>query len=144
MHSSRMRTVHCSSRLLGRGGACLSACWDTHPPPGWAWRPPPQDQTPQLPPGCGPGDLQGMLGYPPPGLGLETPTPRPNPSISPWVWAWRPAMHAGIPPSPLPWTGRHVQKHYLRKLHLQAVTRMISSRMRAVRCSTHLLGGGST
>ena len=31
-----------------RRGVCLSACWDTPPPPE-----------------CGPGNLQGMLGYPP-------------------------------------------------------------------------------
>ena len=37
------------------------------PPWVWAWIPP-SGQTPQLPLGCGPGDLQGMLGYhPPPG-----------------------------------------------------------------------------
>ena len=34
MHSSRMRTIHCSRRLLGGclpGGVCPSACWDTPP-----------------------------------------------------------------------------------------------------------------
>ena len=38
MHSSRMCTVRCSSRLLwgevsARGVVCPSACWDTHPLP---------------------------------------------------------------------------------------------------------------
>ena len=37
MHSSRMRTVRSSSRLLA--GVCRSACWDTPPPP-LAWTPP--------------------------------------------------------------------------------------------------------
>ena len=50
MHSSRMRTVRSSSRLLG--GVCLSACWDT-PLQAWTWTPP------------GPGH--------PLGLGLDTP-----------------------------------------------------------------------
>ena len=82
MHSSRMRTARSSSRR----GVCLSACWDTPPwvwawrpsPQVWAWKPPRPDpstsplgvgletllgQTPQLPPGCGPGNLQGILGY---------------------------------------------------------------------------------
>ena len=108
MHSSRMRTTHSSSCLLG--SVCLSACWDTSPgvgletpPPSvgletppwvWAWKPPgcePGDTPPQVwpwrppqarslnfPPGCGPGDLQGILGYHHP---------------------WRPARHAGIPPA---------------------------------------------
>ena len=46
MHSIRMLTGRGSSRP--QGWVCLSACWDTQPPPG-----------------CGPGD--------PPGVGLETP-----------------------------------------------------------------------
>ena len=89
MHSSRMRTARSSSH---RGGVCLSACWDRHPtgvvletPPGvsletplgvdlrypqlppwvWAWRPPTQIPL-NFPTGCGPGNLQGMLGYHPP------------------------------------------------------------------------------
>ena len=39
------------------------------PPWVWAWRPPTPDKIPlNFPPGCGPGNLQGMLGYHP----LET------------------------------------------------------------------------
>ena len=67
MHSSRMRTIRSSSRLL-RGGVCLSACWDTHPPGlglDTPTRPDPPTsplgqgldtpgQTPNLPPGSGP------------------------------------------------------------------------------------------
>ena len=93
MHSSRMRTACSSSRL---GGVYLSACWDT--PQVWAWRPP--SQTPQLPPGCEPGD----------------PPPRPDPSTFPLgvgletcraYWDTTPppplpARHAGIPPPPPP------------------------------------------
>ena len=45
MHSSRMRTVRSSSRLLG--GVCLSACWDTHTPGPGPGHPPPW----QTPPG---------------------------------------------------------------------------------------------
>ena len=79
MHSNRMHTAHSSNHLLGRG--CLPQYMLGYPlgvgletPPG---------QTPQLPPGCGPGDpqarplnfpsgcgsgdLQGILGYHPPG-----------------------------------------------------------------------------
>ena len=80
---------------------CLSACWDTPPgvgletPPGvglentpwvWAWRTP-LARPLKLPLGCGPGNLQGMLGYtcPPP------PRPARHAGISP-------ARHAGIPP----------------------------------------------
>ena len=82
MYSSRMHTARSSSRLLGG----VSASVHTGIPPGcdlpqaWAWRPPPPGQTPQLSPGCWPGDpprpdpltyllsvglgdLQGMLGY---------------------------------------------------------------------------------
>ena len=77
MHSSRMHTTHSSSHW----GVCLSAFWD-RPPWVWAWRPPrcgpgdpapqvwawrpPWPDPPQLPPGCGPGNLQGMLEYHPP------------------------------------------------------------------------------
>ena len=51
MHSSRVRTAHSSSRLLG--SVCLSACWD------------------QTPPGCGPGDPRGRSSpqTPAPGVG---------------------------------------------------------------------------
>ena len=35
------------------------------PPWVWAWRPPPPVRPLKLPPGCGPGNLQGMLGYTP-------------------------------------------------------------------------------
>ena len=90
IHSSRMRTAHNSTHLLGEG-VCLSACWDTHSlgvgletPQVWAWRHPL-------------------------GVDLETPwgvwawrLPRLDPSTPPWVWAWRPKMHAGIPPPPPP------------------------------------------
>ena len=89
MHSSMMRTTRSSSRLLGGMSASVHA---RIPPWVWAWRQPPgcepgepprcgpadppgvgldtppSGQTPQLPLGCGPGDLQGMLGcHPPPG-----------------------------------------------------------------------------
>ena len=74
-HSSRMRTAHISSCLVG--GVWLNASWDT-PPLGWAWRPPP------------------------PWVWAWR-SPRPDPSTSPWVWAWRPVMHAGIPTAPM-WT----------------------------------------
>ena len=98
MHSSMMRTTRSSSHLLGGVSASVHArippwVWAWRPPPKcgpgdppgvsletpcpgqtpqlppwvWAWRPP-SGQIPQLPLGCGPGDLQGMLGYhPPPG-----------------------------------------------------------------------------
>ena len=79
---------------VGRG-VCLSACWDTHthtlgvdlaPPfgcgPGdplgvgletpWVWAQRLPGQTPPLPPGCGPGNLQGMLGYHPPSVDRQT------------------------------------------------------------------------
>ena len=115
MHSSRMRTVHSSSCLLGEGegGVSLSACWDTspqvwvwrHPPWVWNWRPhqpdpstsplsvdlenpPPPIRPLNFPHGCGPGE----------------PPAQPDPStFLLGVWAWRPARHAGIPPPP-PWT----------------------------------------
>ena len=67
MHSSRMRTARSSSRLPG--GVCLSACWDTTPPPGVGLETP-QARPLNFPPGCGPEDLQCILGYHPP-----TPTP---------------------------------------------------------------------
>ena len=54
-----MRTARSSSR---RGGVCLSACWNRHPPgcrpgdlPVWSWRPPSQIPL-NFPLGCGPGD----------------------------------------------------------------------------------------
>ena len=53
MHSSRMCTARGSSRLLGEGGVCLSACWDTL--------------------GCGPGNHLGVGLETPQGVGLETP-----------------------------------------------------------------------
>ena len=146
-----MRTARSSSH---RGGICLSACWDTHPPGVGLEMPPPLGvglETPPRPdpstsplgvgletplarplkfsPGCGPGNLQGMLGYPPPPrpaakhagempppvwawrpphrpdpstspLGVGLETPGLTPQLLPWVWAWKPAMHAGIPPPP--------------------------------------------
>ena len=58
-----------------RAGTPQSGPWPDSsqlPPWLWAWRPPRPD-TPQFPPGCGPGNpLQGMLGY------------------HPWVWAGDP------------------------------------------------------
>ena len=85
MHSSRMHTTHSSSNLLGEG-VCLSACWDTNPPLGVGLETP---QTPQLPPGCGPGDpLIRPLNFPP-GCGPGDP-PGQTPQLLPWVWAWRP------------------------------------------------------
>ena len=83
MHSSRMRTAHSSSHP----GGCLPQCMLGYPPsvgletptgvglenpsPVWAWRTQlgvgletPLARPLNFPPGCGPGDLQGMLGYP--------------------------------------------------------------------------------
>ena len=131
MHSSRMSTARSSSRR-GRGGLpqCMSGCgsrdtpWVWAPSPGqtlqlppsvWACRTPPLARPLNFPPGCGPGNLQGMLGYHlqcmlgyiPPGVGLETPqvwgleTPLARPLNFPQVWAWKPARHAGIPPLPV-------------------------------------------
>ena len=49
----------------------------------------PQARPHNFPPGCGPGDLQGMLGYHP----LET-------CKASWdTTPWRPARHPGIPPA---------------------------------------------
>ena len=81
MHYSRMRTTRSS------GSVCLSACW-VIPPGVWAWRPP-QARPLNFPPGCGPGDLQGMLGYHPP--------PRPAAKHA----GIPPAMHSGIPTPPV-------------------------------------------
>ena len=50
------------------GGVCLSACWDTHPPPGCGPGEPP-DQTPQPPPwvwAWRPGRHAGIPPPPPP------------------------------------------------------------------------------
>ena len=69
MHSSRMHTTLSSSHQLG--GVYLSSCWDTPPPPVWAWRPP-WVWAWRPPLGCG--DIT-------PGVGLET--PQPDPSTSP-------------------------------------------------------------
>ena len=70
MHSSRMCTTRSSSH---RGGGGLSQCMLGYKPPlwVWAWRPPPRcgpGDPPRSDPstsaaGCGPGNLQGMLGY---------------------------------------------------------------------------------
>ena len=69
MHSSRMRTVRSSRRLLE--GGCLPQCILGYTPPWvWTWTPPP----PVLgldPPGPGPGHPLGR--HTPPGLGLDTP-----------------------------------------------------------------------
>ena len=74
MHSSRMRTVHSSSHLLGG----LPQCMLGYPPPG-----------------CGPGDT------PPPVWAWRQPQARPL-NFPPGFWAWRPARHAGIPTPPSP------------------------------------------
>ena len=37
--------------------------WAWNPPPVWAWRPPTLARCINFPFGCGPGNLQGMLGY---------------------------------------------------------------------------------
>ena len=70
LHSSRMRTARSSSR---HGGVSTPLWEQTReqappwpdlpqlPPWVWAWRPPGQ-----IPLVCGPGNLQGMLGYHPP------------------------------------------------------------------------------
>ena len=61
MHSSRMRTARSSSRLLGVSTSVHAGtppgCGPGEPPP------PPQARPLNFPLGCGPGDLQGMLGY---------------------------------------------------------------------------------
>ena len=90
MHSSRMRTT-CSSRHWGSAsvhagihtpldvGLETPQMWPWRPPPGggletpqarplnfplWCGRgDPPPGKNPQLPPGCGPGNLKDMLGY---------------------------------------------------------------------------------
>ena len=83
MHSSIMRTARSSSCQAGGGSASVHAgihcpqCGPgdapgvslENPPWVWAWRPP--GQTPQLPPGCGPGD--------------HSPTPGQTPQPSLWV-----------------------------------------------------------
>ena len=113
MHSKRMRTACGSSRLWGGGlpqcmlGYIPPRCGPGDPPwsvpgdppgsvPGdplglglgtpwvWAWRSL-LARPLNFPPGCGPGDLQGMLGYHP-----QRPAAR-HAGIPP-------AMHAGIPP----------------------------------------------
>ena len=55
MHSSRIRTA----RSSGRPGGGLHTPLGADTPPLWP-------HPPNFPPGCGPGNLQGMLGYPPP------------------------------------------------------------------------------
>ena len=69
MYSSRMHTAHSISY---RGGGGLPQCmlgytpwvwaWRTPPGVGLAWKPP-EARPLNFPPGCGPGNLQGMLGY---------------------------------------------------------------------------------
>ena len=68
-----MCTVRSSSHLPG---GCLPQCMLGSPPGCGAGDPPPHARPLNFPLGCGPGDLQGMLGYP-----------------------WIPARHAGIPPA---------------------------------------------
>ena len=71
MHSSRMHTVHGSSRPQ-KGGYL------------------PQCMLGYTSPGC--------MSWDPPGVSLETPQvwawrpPQPDPSTSPLVWAWRPSL----------------------------------------------------
>ena len=98
MHSSRMRTACSSSHLLEgvsasvHAGILLGVDLETPPPQVGLETPhprcgpgdPPPGQTPQVPPGCGPGDPQGQTPQLPP----------------PQVWAWRPARYAEIPPPP--------------------------------------------
>ena len=126
MHSSRMRTAHSHSRLLG--GVCLSACWDTPPGPG---HPPcvgletsplgmgletPPARPVNLPLGVGLEIPPGQNPQPTPlGVGLETPLPlaRPlnappgcGPGDTPPVWAWRPPSQTlNFPPGC--WPGDH-------------------------------------
>ena len=96
MHSSRMRTTRSSSRRgggsasvhagihppgCGPGDTPLGVGLETHPPGVCLENPPrpdpstsplgvgletPLDRPLNIPPGCGPGNLQGMLGYHPP------------------------------------------------------------------------------
>ena len=84
LHSSRMRTVRSSSRLLG-GGVSISVHAGI-PPQAWAWRPP-SGQTPQPPPGYGPGDTSQPDPPQPPGYGPRDPL---DPPTSPLAWAWIP------------------------------------------------------
>ena len=85
MHSSRMHTARSSSRMLG--GGCLPQCMLGYPPgvcleipQVFAWRPtlgvgdPAQARPLNFHPGCGPGDLQGMLDYNPPSVNRMTDT----------------------------------------------------------------------
>ena len=90
IHSSSMRTARSSSCL--RGG--LPQCVLGYTPWVWAWRPP-LARPLKLPPGCGPGDLQGMLGYHLQGM-------------------------LGYPP-PCEQNHGHVQKHNLAPTSLQAL-----------------------
>ena len=104
MHSSRMRTARSSSHRRGSASASVHA--GIQPPSGvgletppgqtpqlppwvWAWRPPLPARPLNFPFGCGPGNLQDMLGY--------------HPSAARHAGI-PPAMHAGIPSPPLPWT----------------------------------------
>ena len=64
MHSSRMCTARISSRMLGEGGVSASV-HALKPHQVWAWRPPPQARLLNFSIWCGPGDLEGMLGYNP-------------------------------------------------------------------------------
>ena len=86
MHSSRMHTA-CGNSHPGGGGVCLSACWDTHTPWVWAWKPS-WLWAWRYPPGCGPGDTLGVGLETPLGVGLEIPQ----------AWAWRP--HGQTPQLP--------------------------------------------
>ena len=99
MHSSRIRTVRSSSRLLGREGlpqwmlglplppgVGLATPWE------FVWRPPSRPDPSISPP------APWVWAWRPPGVGLETPLQDRTLNFPPWVWAWRP------PPKPDPST----------------------------------------
>ena len=107
MHSSRMRTVHSSSRLPGGRGMPQCMLGYTHPGPGpgqpWAWKPP-QAWAWKSP------DRPSNL----PSLGLDLDTPQADSLTSP--------LFLGLnTPSVNRMTDRQVKKHYLRKLRLRMV-----------------------
>ena len=85
----------------------------------------PRPDTPQFPPGCGPGNLQGMLGYHPPPrdplegmLGYNPPPPRPAARHA----GIPPARHAGIPP-PLNRITKSCKNITFPQLRMRAVTK---------------------
>ena len=107
MHSSRMCTANSSGHGGGGGGVVLPQCMLGYtplgvgletPPPGqtqlppwvWAWRPH-LARPLNFPPGCGPGNLQGMQGHPPPtcckACWDTTPPPREHNLAPTSLWA---------------------------------------------------------